>query len=143
MTCAVCTKETTRCIRDFSPQTCQKNSHSDNGPSPMNNVWGCEADYRYSEYGPVGVEANFISSQLFGELAVQAGWLIGYGNIRTSAGVTNFKFKTQSAWIGHCGRRRCMNGLSYNSIPRTQNGSSGKLTQRQPIPFMYPRQIVT
>jgi len=58
-------------------------------------VWGSEADYRYSEYGPVGADANIISSQLFGELAVQAGWLIGYGNNRTSAGVTNFKFKTQ------------------------------------------------
>jgi len=39
----------------------------------MNSVWECEADYRYSEYGPVGAEANFISSQLFRELPVQAG----------------------------------------------------------------------
>jgi hypothetical protein len=67
----------------------------------MNSVWGCEADYRYPEYGPVGAGANFISSQLFRELAVQAGWLAGYGNIRTSAGVTNMKFKTQPACIGH------------------------------------------
>ena len=42
----------------------------------MNSVWECEADYRYSEYGPVGAEANFISSQLFRELPVQAGWLV-------------------------------------------------------------------
>jgi hypothetical protein len=45
----------------------------------MNSVWECEADYRYSEYGPVGAEASFISSQLFRELPVlykQAGWLV-------------------------------------------------------------------
>jgi len=50
----------------------------------MNSVWACEADYRYSEYGPVGAEANFISSQLFGELAVQAtlaDWLWKYQNV--------------------------------------------------------------
>jgi len=56
-------------------------------------VCGCSADLRYSEYGPVGAEANFISSQLFRELSLQAGWLTGYGNIGTSAGGNQFEIQ--------------------------------------------------